>query len=75
MDAMETTDPQRPIVDDPRLSGPTCPLPIAADLLGVGHSTAYKSAAAGTFPTRIIRVGSRIVVPTADLIRLLGLPE
>ncbi len=45
----------------------------AANALGISKSTAYASARAGTFPCRVIRVGSRYVVPTAELRAVLGL--
>ncbi|WP_290704169.1 DNA-binding protein [Gordonia sp. UBA5067] len=45
----------------------------AAAAFGIGTSTAYAAAQNGTFPTRVIKVGSRYVVPTADLKAALGL--
>ena len=47
----------------------TCSVPVAAKLLGIGRATAYKAAAEGSLPS--IRVGRRIVIPTAALRRLL----
>ena len=47
----------------------TCSVPVAAKLLGIGRATAYKAAAEGSLPS--IRVGRRIVVPTAALRRML----
>jgi hypothetical protein len=44
--------------------------------LGIGRTTAYALARAEKFPCRIFKVGGRYRVPTADLLRLLGLiPE
>lgn len=43
----------------------------AAELLGISRGTAYASVADGTIPA--VRFGTRIVVPTAGLRRLLGL--
>lgn len=54
---------------------PTISLRAAADLLGIGHSTAYAAARDGSFPTKIIRIGGRYVVPTKPLLALLGLAE
>ncbi|WP_299489908.1 helix-turn-helix domain-containing protein [uncultured Gordonia sp.] len=53
--------------------GVSTDLTTAARALGISKSTAYASARAGTFPVRVIRVGSRYVVPTADLRAALGL--
>ncbi len=44
---------------------------VAAVRLGVDRLTAYKSIREGTFPVPVIRVGRRILVPTAALDRLL----
>jgi excisionase family DNA binding protein len=43
----------------------------AAKVLGIGRGAAYEAARTGTLPT--IRVGRRILVPRANLERLLGL--
>lgn len=53
--------------------GVSTDLTTAAHALGISKSTAYASVSAGTFPVRVIRVGSRYVVPTADLRAVLGL--
>lgn len=53
--------------------GVSTDLRTAARALGVSKSTAYAMANAGTFPVRVIRVGSRYVVPTSELRALLGL--
>lgn len=53
--------------------GVSCDLITAARALGIGKSTAYAAARAGTFPVRVLKVGSRYVVPTADLRTALGL--
>jgi hypothetical protein len=53
---------------------PTVPLwPDAGQALGVCRSTAYNSARAGDIPT--IKVGSRLLVPTAALRRMLQLDD
>jgi excisionase family DNA binding protein len=46
----------------------------AARALGIGRSKAYQLAHTGQFPVRIIRVGTHYNIPTADLLRLLGVP-
>lgn len=54
-------------------STPTIPLPEAAELLGIGKSTAYAAVRKGNFPVRVIQIGSRYVVPTKPLLELLDL--
>lgn len=53
--------------------GVSCDLRIAARALGISKSTAYALAQKGEFPVRIVKIGSRYVVPTADLRALLGM--
>lgn len=53
--------------------GVSCDLRTAAKALGVSKSTAYALAQKGEFPVRVVRIGSRYVVPTAELRSLLGL--
>jgi hypothetical protein len=54
-------------------------LPAVVDLvtagraLGLGRTKCYQLARAGEFPCRIIRVGRSYLVPTAELLTLLGL--
>lgn len=45
----------------------------AGKLLGISRRSAYRAAASGDIPT--IRLGHRILVPTARLHRMLGLNE
>ncbi len=54
--------------------GPTLDIPTAARLLGCGRSLAYELARRDQFPCRVLRLGRRYVVPTADLLRVLGVP-
>jgi predicted DNA-binding transcriptional regulator AlpA len=55
-------------------------LPVAVDLttaaraLGLGRSTAYELARREAFPCRVLQVGSSYRVPTAELLRVLGIP-
>ena len=51
----------------------TVDVPTAALALGLGRSTAYDLARRGKFPCRILRIGSSYRVPTADLLRVLGI--
>jgi hypothetical protein len=50
----------------------TVNIAIAARALGCGRSLAYELARQGQFPCRVLRVGNRYLVPTAELLRLLG---
>lgn len=45
----------------------------AAALLGVGRSSAYQAVKTGEWPTRVLRVGRCIRIPTAEVLRLLGI--
>jgi excisionase family DNA binding protein len=45
----------------------------AAQALGLGRSTAYELARRGEFPCRILHIGSSYRVPTAELLRVLGI--
>jgi excisionase family DNA binding protein len=45
----------------------------AARALGLGRSTGYELARRGEFPCRVLHVGSSYRVPTAELLRLLGI--
>lgn len=59
---------------DPRVSPeslpPTIDVEQAAELLGVSRSSGYRGIARGEIPA--IRIGGRIRVPTAKLLRMLG---
>lgn len=45
----------------------------AARALGLGRSTGYELARRGAFPCRVLHVGSSYRVPTAELLRVLGI--
>lgn len=45
----------------------------AAEILGIGRTTAYEMVRTGRWPTPVLRLGSRIRVPTAALRELLSL--
>ena len=49
---------------------PTITVAHAAKLLGIGKNQAYKAAARGDLP--VLRLGHRLLVPTASLLRMLG---
>jgi excisionase family DNA binding protein len=50
---------------------PTLTVDHAAAVLGIGRSSAYAAIARGDIPA--LRIGSRVVVPTAALRRMLGI--
>jgi len=56
---------------------PTVPLwPTAAGAIGIkSRATAYRAAHAGQLPFRTLQAGVRLVVPTIELRRVLGLDE
>jgi hypothetical protein len=58
-------------VDQVRALGATTTLATAASVLGISKSLAYRLAAINTFPTPVIRLGTRIRVPVDALVRLL----
>ena len=66
-----TTRSGQPAFPDPHLQ-PTLSVPAAGRYLGLGRAQAYAAASRGEIP--ILRVGRRILVPTALLARALGLP-
>lgn len=46
----------------------------AGKALGLGRTKSYQLARAGEFPCRVLRVGKTYLVPTAELLTLLGHP-
>ena len=54
------------------LAPPTMRVPDAGKILGMAPNAAYRAAKSGDIPT--IRVGGKIIVPTAKLRAMLGLP-
>ena len=62
----------RPAVDVRQLP-PTLDVPEAARLVGIGRTAAYELIRTGQWPTPVIRLGRRLVIPTAPLLVLLGL--
>ena len=53
----------------------TISVPEAGRRLGISRGHAYNLAAADQFPVRVIRAGRRLLVPIADLDRVLGETE
>jgi len=65
----DTTDSTiHQVLPDPRLE-PVVSVERAGTILGIGRSCAYNAVKAGEIPS--IRLGKRLVVPTAGLLRLL----
>ncbi len=54
------------------MTAATVTLPEAAELLGISRDHAYQLVRRDEFPCRVIRLGRRVVVPTAELDRLLA---
>ncbi|MER5348939.1 hypothetical protein ABT093_01175 [Kitasatospora sp. NPDC002551] len=56
-------------------------LPVAIDLdtanraIGLGRSKGYELARLGDYPCRVLRLGKKYRVITADLLRLLGIED
>lgn len=51
----------------------TIDIPTAARVLGISRNSAYAAAQAGSIPT--LRIGARVLVPVAPLLRMLGIEE
>jgi predicted DNA-binding transcriptional regulator AlpA len=49
----------------------TVDVPTAASALGIGKSTLYEAIKAGVSPVKVLTVQRRVVVLTADLVRVL----
>lgn len=61
-----------PDIPDP-LNRPTVKVAEFARIFGIGESAAYKAVKAGEIPA--VRIGGRILIPTAALRRMLSLDE
>ena len=70
IDAVLTAE--RPTLEQVRQWPATVGIPPASAALGISRSHGYELAARNEFPARLIRAGGRVVVITADLIRLLS---
>ncbi len=62
-------------LDSPDLLPPTLSLLAAAQMLGVGRTAAYELVRSGQWPTRVLRLGRSIRIPTAPLLAELGLTD
>lgn len=61
--------------EDIRALGAATDLVTAAEILGIGRTTAHTLVRADEFPVPVIRVGRRYRVPVAPILRLLGLHD
>ncbi len=66
----------RPVwtVEAVRQLGMTTDVTTAAQILGIGRTLAFDLLKHEKFPVRVLRIGRRVVVPVADLLRLLEAP-
>jgi excisionase family DNA binding protein len=69
------TAPVRRVPVEVRQLPPALTVEQATGLLRIGRSKAYDAVRTGEWPTRIVRVGRCIRIPTAEVLRLLGLPS
>lgn len=63
---------ERPTLQEVRQWPATVGVPLASAALGISRSHGYELAAQDAFPARLIRAGGRLLVITADLIKLLS---
>ncbi|MFW2211583.1 DNA-binding protein [Corynebacterium amycolatum] len=54
---------------------PTVSVQVASKLLGISASGGYAAIRDNDFPTQVIKIGGRYVIPTKPLIDLLGIDE
>jgi hypothetical protein len=57
-----------------RALGATTDVETAGEIIGIGRTKAYELAQRGEFPTKMLRVGRRYLVPVEAILKLLGLP-
>jgi len=58
-----------------RSLGVTTDIETAAAILGIGRTLAFDLVRKNEFPVRLLRLGRRIVVPTSELRKYLGISE
>lgn len=52
---------------------PTVGLPVAGRAFGLGANASYDAYRRGEFPVRVLKLGRKLRVPTADILRALGI--
>lgn len=60
-------------LDDLRSLPPTLTVERAAKILGIGRGSAYEAVKRGELPS--VKIGRRVIVPTARLLSMLGETE
>jgi len=70
-----STDLQGLTVGDLLNLPPTTDIETGGRAFGIGRTKAYELARKGTFPCRVVKAGRTYRVVTADLLRVLGVPE
>ena len=58
-----------------RALGLTTDVETAGAILGIGRTKAYELAKNGEFPVTVLRIGRRYVVPTPEVLTLLGVGD
>lgn len=53
----------------------TTDLPVAGAFFGMGINASYEAYHRGEFPCRVLKLGKRLRVPTADLLAALGIDQ
>jgi predicted DNA-binding transcriptional regulator AlpA len=59
--------------DDLLALPPVVDVPTAAEVLGVGRSSAYELVRTGQWPTPVLHLGRLLRVPSAPLLELIGI--
>jgi Helix-turn-helix domain len=62
-------------LDEVRALPASIDLVTAGKALGIGRTLAHDLARRGQFPVRVLRLGNRYRVPTAEVLRFLGAAE
>lgn len=63
----------RPLTVEELRNRPTVSVPDGGACVGLSRNASYEAAKRGDLPT--IRIGRRVVVPTAPLLRMLGVED
>lgn len=53
----------------------TVNIPTAGRAFGLGTNASYNAYHRGDFPVRVLKIGRKLVVPTADLLTALGMTD
>jgi hypothetical protein len=70
------TEPQVWTAERVRSLGVRTDVPTAGQIItGWGVAESYRAVARGDFPVPVLRVGRRLIVPVAPILKLLGIPD